>query len=187
MDSEKFRDGIIDIHTRQFGTAAEIIVMILKKCIESKKLEFDLVDINNNKVEVKASKVFKKQKLDMNIENFYEIIINNSNRNRLIKQKDVGKFEFDCNIQQIKVKLFDKMIYLLFFNDVIEIFEIEKKQIQRDEKINYSDKQHRGNIGEGQFHINNKTYDHHKKHYFIESITYTKLMNEAKKCKVFIK
>ena len=183
MSTQKFRDGIIDIHTRQFGTAAEVIVMIVKKCIGSKKLEFDLIDVNNNKVEVKASKVFKKQKLDMNIKNFYEIIMNNSNRERLIRQKDVDKFTFDCNIQQIKIKLFDKMIYLLFFKDVIEIFEIQKKQIQKDAKIHYSDKQHRGNVGEGQFHINNKTYGHHKKHYFIESITYTELMNEAKKCK----
>ena len=97
MSSEKFKDGIIDMHTRQFGTAAEIIIMILKGCIGSKKLEFDLVDIDSKKVEVKASKVFKKQKLDMNIENFYDIIISNSNRDRLIKQRDIKKFEFDCN------------------------------------------------------------------------------------------
>ena len=142
MSSEKFKDGIIDMHTRQFGTVAEIIIMILKGCIGSKKLEFDLVDIDSKKVEVKASKVFKKQKLDMNIENFYDIIISNSNRDRLIKQKNIKKFEFDCNIQQVKVKLFDTMIYLLFFNDVIEIFEITKKQILKDKKINYSNKQH---------------------------------------------
>ena len=30
MKSEKFRDGIIDMNTRQFGTTAEIIIMILK-------------------------------------------------------------------------------------------------------------------------------------------------------------
>ena len=183
-NSERFRDGIIDIHTRQFGTAAEIVIMIMQGCTESRKLEFDLMDINNKKVEVKASKVLKKQKLSMSVENFYDIVISNSNRNRLIKQRDIKKFEFDCNIQQIKVKLFDKMIYLLFFNDVIEVFEITKKQILKDKKINYSDKQHRGNIGEGQFHINNKTYDHHKKNYFIESITYEKLMQQARKCLV---
>ena len=90
-------------------------------------------------------------------------------------------------IQQIKVKLFDKMIYLLFFNDVIEIFEITKKQILKDKKISYSNKQHRGNTGEGQFHVNNKTYNHHKKTYFVESITYRTLMEETKKCLVLPK
>lgn len=181
MDSERFKDGIIDMNTRQFGTTAEIIVMILQNCIQSKKLEFDLIDINNHKIEVKASKVFRKQKLDLSVENFYHIIIRNSNRDRLIKQTDVQRHEFDCNIQQIKAQLFDKLIYLLFFNDVIEIFEITGKQIAKDKNIFYSDKQHRGNFGEGQFHINNKTYSHHKKNYFLEAISYAKLMQEAKR------
>ena len=26
MSTQKFRDGIIDIHTRQFGTVAEVVV-----------------------------------------------------------------------------------------------------------------------------------------------------------------
>ena len=122
----------------------------------------------------------EKQKLDMNIENFYDIMITNSNRNRLLLQKDVEKFEFDCNIQQIKTKLFDRLIYLLFFKNVIEIFEISGRQIQKDKRVFYSDRQHRGNIGEGQFHVNNKTYGHHKESYLVGSITYRELMGEAK-------
>ena len=182
-NSEKFRDGIIDMNTRQFGTVAEIVVMLLKNCMESKKLEFDLVDIHDKRVEVKASKVLKKQQLTITIENFYTIILNNSNRDRLIAQKDVKNFDFDCNIQQIKEKLFDRLVYLLFFEDIIEIIEINRKQIVKDKRIFYSRKQHRGNVGEGQFHVNNKTYDHHKKNYFLGSIPYKELMDEAeRKC-----
>ncbi len=182
-ESDKFRDGIIDINTRRFGTVAEVVVKTLKDCIDSKKLEFDLIDIDNNKVEVKASKVFRKQALDINTGSFYDIIINNSNRDRLLLQKETTTEYFDCNIQQIKIKLFDKLVYLLFFKNLIEIFEIDKKQIKKYKGILYSNKQHRGNLGEGQFHINNSTYEHHKTKYFIQSISYERLMEEAKKHK----
>ena len=132
------------------------------------------------RLKIKASKVLRQQKLDMNIDNFYNIIINNSNRDRLLSQKEIMGNEFDCNIQQVKTKLFDYLIYLLFFKDVIEIFQISKRSILRDKNIMYSDKQHRGNVGEGQFHINNRTYKHHKNKYFIDAITYEDLMKESK-------
>lgn len=181
VKSDKFREGIIDLNTRQFGTASEIIIEILKDYIGSGKLEFDLIDIDENKIEVKASKVYKKQRLALDITTFYDLILNNSNRDRLLLQKETSSQDFDCNIQQIKVNLFDKLIYLLFFRDVIEIFEIDSFRVKKDTAIAYSDNQHRGNVGEGQFHINNRTYGHHKKNYFIQSITYQALMLEAKK------
>ncbi len=181
MKSEKFRDGIIDINTRQFGTVAEIIVKMLKNCISSERLEFDLIDIDEQKIEVKASKVYRKQTLDLDVTTFYDLILNNSNRDRLLLQRETLTEKFDCNIQQIKIKLFDRLVYLLFFKDVIEIFEIDATKIKNDKTIVYSDRQHRGNIEEGQFHVNNRTYTHHKKNYFIKSITYQELMIEAKK------
>ena len=181
-NTSKFRDGLIDLNTRQFGTSAEVVIKILKDCIDSKKLEFDLIESDRHKIEVKASKVFRGQPLKLNVENFYELIIHNSNRDRLLSREEIKNEEFDCNIQQIKTKLFDKLVYLLFFKDVIEIFEIDAKEISDDKKnIRYSDKQHRGNKGEGQFHINNTTYNYHKKRYFIQAITYEKLMTEAEK------
>ncbi len=180
---DDFRDGIMNVHTRQFGTVAELVIRILKNHINSGKIHFDLIDIDNKKIEVKASRVFKKNELKMDIHNFYEIIMNNSNRGRLLNQKDVTKKDFDCNIQQIKTKYFDRLIYLLFFKDIIEIFEITNESILKDKEINYSNKQHAGNVGEGQFHINNQTYKHHKEKYFIESITYEKLIEECKKQK----
>ena len=43
----------------------------------------------------------------------------------------------------------------------------------------YCDKQHDGNIGEGQFHINNKTFIDHKQ-YLIKEISYQQLYNIIK-------
>ncbi len=181
-DIKRFRDGIIDVNTRQFGRVAEVIVKILRDLLESGDLKFDLIEeMTSNKIEVKASKVLRANKLKIDESNFYDVIIKNSNRDRLLATTDIDTKKFDCNIQQIKAKLFDKLVYLLFFKDAVEIFEVDCDAIVADPSILYVDKQHRGNIGEGQFHVNNKTYPHHKQNYFVRAVTYEELVNEAKR------
>ena len=176
MKEDLFRDGIISLHTRQFGTVVELFVQLLQDYQDSNQLDFDLFDPEGNRnIEVKSSRVFRKQSLKFNLDNLYDLIIKSSNRNRLLRQSQTTQEKFDCNIQQIKIGLFDTLYYLLFFFDVIEIFRIEKDEIRNDVNLNYSDKQHRGNEGEGQFHVNQKNYKYHKDKYFIQSVTYDEI------------
>jgi len=173
---DSFRNGIINLNTRRFGTVVELIVQLLKDYQESNQLDFDLFDPKTNqRIEVKSSRVFKKQTLNFTLDNLHDLIVNNSNRNRLLSQHQTILEKFDCNIQQVKIELFDTLYYLLFFYDVIEIFRIESNQIKSDTKLNYSDKQHKGNEGEGQFHVTQKSYQHHKENYFIQSATYEEI------------
>ena len=60
-----------------------------------------------------------------------------------------------------KRKEFDILYYGLFFADVIEIFKINSNEIA--DCPGYSDKQHRGNKGEGQFHLNQDNLAYHRK------------------------
>jgi len=173
---EAFREGIINLNTRQFGRFVELIVKLIKGFKDSTDLDFDLYDSKRKKtIEVKSSRVFKKQKINFKLNNLYDLIINNTNKNRLLKTNQVNTEKFDCNIQQIKSNLFDELYYLLFFYDKIEVFLIKKDQIKKDKKLKYSDKQHKGNKGEGQFHVNQDTYSYHKKKYFKQAITYTEI------------
>ena len=172
--SNELRDGIVGLNTRQFGRVVELIIKFIYKQKDSKDLAFDLID-GNIKIEVKAARVYRANKLDITIENLYDLIISNSNKNRLIKQSEINSQTFDCNIQQIKVKYFDYLYYVLFFNDIIEIYKIKSNRIVKDKKIQYSDKQHRGNSGEGQFHISNTNYLYHKENYFLSSLKYDEL------------
>ena len=72
------------------------------------------------------------------------------------------KERFDCNIQQVKPKLFDYLIYGIVFTDTTFVYKIHTSEV---ESINqYSNKQHRGNVGEGQFHIKNSNIDEHQKY-----------------------
>lgn len=179
--SDEFRDGIFNLNTRQFGRVVELIVAFIYKYRDSDDTAFDLID-NGHRIEVKGSRVLKDNKIDLTISELYYLITQNSNRNRLIEQIDATNVEFDCNIQQIKIDCFDYLYYCLFFSDTIEIFKIASKSIPTDKNIGFSDKQHRGNVGEGQFHITQANYAYHKSKYFNSSLTYEELKMRLLEC-----
>jgi hypothetical protein len=57
----------------------------------------------------------------------------------------------------------------------VQIFKITPDRINKD--IRYSDKQHFGNKGEGQFHLNNATYQYHLKNFMEAELTYDEVLN----------
>jgi hypothetical protein len=66
----------------------------------------------------------------------------------------------------------------LFFSDCIQIFRLESTEIKQNQnggRIYYSDFQHKGNIGEGQFHINPRTLQIHLDSYLYKTLTYDQL------------
>ena len=86
--------------------------------------------------------------------------------------------KFDCNIQQVKRREFDVLYYGLFFSDCIQIFRINRSEIKTCAEggdIGYADKQHKGNKGEGQFHITEKNLQVHLEKYFHKTLTYDEL------------
>jgi hypothetical protein len=74
----------------------------------------------------------------------------------------------------VKRAEFDILYYGLFFADCVVIFRINSDQI--GSQIYYSDKQHKGNVGEGQFHINQDTLQIHLDRYLYQKLTYDKLL-----------
>lgn len=91
-------DGIMALNTRQFGTVIELMVKIIYKMKDSDDLSFDL-SYQGSKIEVKG--VYKKNKLELNETNLYDVII--SNKNRLIKQKEIDRmiFQYTTNKKPI--------------------------------------------------------------------------------------
>ncbi len=171
---KEFRDAIFSLNTRRFGRIAELMIKKIYKFKDSENLAYDLID-NKLKIEVKFSTVLKKCKNIINEENIITEILNSNLSNRGISYTQSENFAFDCNIQQVKVKEFDVLFYGCFFQDKIMICKIKPDQILTDKNINYSDFQHRGNNGEGQFHINNITINHHIDNYLLTWLTYSEL------------
>lgn len=178
MDINEFRDGIFALRTRRFGSVAEIMIKKMYQLEDSHTVAYDKFDtLQNNRIEVKFSTVMKENDEKINESNVIEQCLKANIANRAMKYEDKEKYKFDCNIQQIKCHKFDILYYGLFFVDKILLFKMTSVQVKNCR--GYSDKQHDGNIGEGQFHINNDTFEYHKK-FLIKELDYTELYDILK-------
>lgn len=176
---EEFRDGIFSLNTRRFGKIAELMVKELFKLEDAQSDASGAYDLFSNvdqkKVEVKFSTVLKKCKENINSENVISQIMESNLETRMLEYGEITSVDFDCNIQQIKRKEFDVLYYGCFFSDKIMICKMNSNEIL--DCYGYSDKQHRGNEGEGQFHIKNDTIDFHLKKYLITWLSYEELFD----------
>ena len=179
MDGEKLRDGIFALRTRRFGSVAECMVKRLLNCSLARNLFHALYDdALHHRIEVKFSVVQKKAERSVTEQTVVRCIEESTAEKRMVSFSEWQKHEFDCNIQQVKRKEFDVLYYGLFFSDCIKIFRIERKNIKENRRggqIYYSDFQHKGNEGEGQFHINPRTLQVHLDHYLHKTLTYDEL------------
>lgn len=181
MNIKEFRDGIFALRTRRFGNIAEIMIKKLYNLSDSGELAYDKYDEKNKqKIEIKFSTVMKKNDEKINDKNAISQCLKANLANRAMKSSDITTFKFDCNIQQVKCCEFDILYYGLFFADKILIFKMTNKEVH--ECYRYSNKQHRNNEGEGQFHINNDTFEYHLKNFFIKELTYDELYSTLQKC-----
>jgi hypothetical protein len=175
MNGTTLRDGIFALHTRRFGTVAEVMVRRLIKCGRARNLFHDLYDdAKKHRIEVKFSRVQKQSETHIDEDTVLTCIEEATSANRLVAFESWRRVTFDCNIQQIKRKEFDVLYYGLFFSDCVKIFRINSNEIGG--RIYYSDKQHKGNVGEGQFHINQDTLAVHLETYLYQTITYDELL-----------
>lgn len=171
---KEFRDGIFALRTRRFGTVAEIMIKKLYDLDESGSLAFDKRDKDTSeRIEVKFSTVMKENDDKIRENNVIDQINKANLANRAMTSSDVGTYAFDCNIQQVKRNEFDVLYYGLFFADQIEIFKMDSSEVL--DCSGYSDKQHRGNEGEGQFHLNQDNLDYHRQHHLQRVLKYAEL------------
>lgn len=178
MTPEQLRDGIFALNTRRFGTVAEIMVKKLKQLDKGRSLFHDLYDTNaEQRIEVKFSRVG--QNLDKLTEtNLLECILKEQGTDRRVTFANWQQHKFLCNIQQVKRTEFEVLYYGMFFDDCVKIFRITPDKI--DASIGYGDKQHKGNTGEGQFHITEKTLQTHLDRFYQHTLTYQELLDLLK-------
>lgn len=171
---KEFRDGIFALRTRRFGTVAELMIKFLYGFRDSQSLAYDKKNIDTDeRIEVKFSTVMKENDDKIREDNAIEQCVKANLANRAMASFEVTKFNFDCNIQQIKCSEFDVLYYGLFFSDKIEVFKMMNLEVLSC--AGYSNKQHRGNEGEGQFHLNQDNIEFHRTNFLQKVITYEEL------------
>ena len=177
---EKLRDWIFNQNTRRVGQIAEDIIQKLFNLEKGHNQFHDLYDPNSNsRIEVKSSIVQEKHKNSSQLETVIKELQSQTftPKNRYIPFNDWQSYQFDCNIQQIKRDQFEVLYYVLFFYDKTLIFKMNSIDISTDDKIFYSNKQHKGNEGEGQFHINEKTLAYHYEKYLERLLEYSEIVS----------
>lgn len=175
MDGDELRDGIFALNTRRFGTVAEVLVKRLLNLGKGRNLFHDLYDdAANLRIEVKFSVARKQCETPVNEATVLQCIAEARSEERMMALADWETADFDCNIQQIKRTEFDVLYYGIFFSDCVVVFRINSADI--GSQIQYSDLQHKGNVGEGQFHINRRTMKTHLDSYLYNTLTYDVLL-----------
>lgn len=179
INGENLREGIFALRTRRFGSVAEYMVKRLNNLGASKSLFHDLYcTTHNRRIEVKFSTVMKKAEVKITEDTVLRCIDEARAEKRSVKFSEITTTDFDCNIQQVKRAEFDVLYYGLFFYDCIKIFKVESKDIKtklENGDMGYSNKQHKGNEGEGQFHVNKQTIAGHLERYLHATLTYAEL------------
>lgn len=171
---QEFRDGIFALRTRRFGTVAELMIETLYRFADSRNQFHDRYDeVGGNRIEIKFSTVMKANEARIRKDNIVDQCKKANLANRALDSKDLYEFDFDCNIQQVKRAEFDVLYYGLFFADRIAIFKISSEEVLRCP--GYSDFQHKGNEGEGQFHLNRASIDWHFQNQFVQWLSYEEL------------
>ena len=178
MDSnekiKEFRDGIFALRTRRFGTVAELMIESiyeLNKALNQFHDRYD--DVNDVRIEVKFSTVMKANDSVITARNVIDQVLKANLGNRAMRSDEIDIFPFDCNIQQIKRVEFDVLYYGLFFSDRIAIFKMSSDNVL--ECPGYSDFQHKGNEGEGQFHLNQGSIHYHLQRHLVQWLSYEEL------------
>ncbi len=164
--------NLLQMAPRPFGEKfGEWLVSILDTNLQKTNDNSHDLSLGEHRCEVKISRAFDKGLKDMP---FNKFLLTESNH-RFIKYNTNEKF--DCNIQQVKPKCFDFLIYGVFFDEIIYLFKVSSDQILNDKKIGYVGKQHRGNTGEGQFHIKRNNMKYHIDNFLYKQMTWNELVD----------
>lgn len=175
MDGAAFRDGVFALHTRRFGVVPELMIKRLAGLGTAKTIYHDLHDdVTHQRVEVKFSRVLRTHKAPIGYDNLLASVAAQRPEARMVPYPERTVAAYDCNIQQVKRAEFDLLYYGLFFADRVSIFRVAPGDI--GDRIGYSDKQHKGNTGEGQFHIKPGNIAYHEANFLYRSLSYDELV-----------
>ena len=174
----RFREGIFLLNTRRFGKIAEIMIKKIYHFDWSHSKYYDLYDLNNQqRIEVKFATVREKAIAPIDEKNVIEQVLNAKNASRPVPYLKRLTAQYDCNIQQVKKPMFDILYYGLFYKDKICICMIPSSNIDSNSCPGWSEKQHKGNANEGQFHIANDNVNLHLTNTLEKELSYEELFD----------
>jgi hypothetical protein len=171
---ELLKEAVFQLNTRRFGALTELFIKRLKSFDRSESIFYDLYDAAHGKrVEVKFSTVLNKCNTPLREDTLEAALREAVGGNRAVPFPTWSDSSFDCNIQQVKPSEFETLFYGLFFEDRVLVFKCTTADIAQ--MPSWSAKQHKGNVGEGQFHVTRRNLQYHLDHFLVQHISYPQL------------
>lgn len=105
--------------------------------------DYDAIDKNGQRIEIKASKVLQTRDNKAGSRSLLKRVLFEAEStpfSRYFDSKHRFTMDYDANIQNVKRDHFDVLIYALLFKDSIMIFQAHATDIQKGNFSNWSDK-----------------------------------------------
>ena len=183
---EKIRNGLFLASSRSYGE--QYIEPFIRKKYNLKdptSNDYDAVDQNGKKYEIKSCKVLKAIDNSKKLKTIIERILfenNNIMTNRLVLFSKCKTTTYLANVQNVKRDHFNYLIYVLLFKDCVKIFFTKKEEINHQSFFNWSDKHGRyDEFGKsGQFGINKNNIQWHLDNHLKDTVSYEEMKNVYK-------
>ena len=181
---EQFRNGMFLAPSRTYGeNFMEPIIRKIRGLFKSDTDENDALNYNGEPEEIKCSKVLLSRQNKKTSLSLSELIILETEKNvlnRLILFANRLTSKYGSNIQNVKRDHFSKLVYVLLFEDCIQIFESNKEDISKIP--NWCEKHGRYDaLGKsGQFNITKSNIEWHLENNLVATLTWDEVYEIAK-------
>lgn len=176
------RDGLFSASSRTYGeTYMEPAIRQILGLVKPSSSDHDAFDsVNNEKYEIKCSKVLKAKDKTKNNKLLTSILKEAKNNPllRMVSIKDRASTDYSANVQNVKRKHFDKLAYVLLFKEGIQVFVVPTSEVNKDNITSWSDKHGRYDIlgASGQFAVKRGNIAEHESKYFHSFVSWEKLV-----------
>lgn len=196
---------------KKTGILFEVVERHMHKLGKGTDVSHDAI-LGKERIEIKGSRVITQRNAMASI-NLFDCLL--GEERFFAPVQGALTYSYDCNIQQVKCRSFDRILYCLYFADAIIEFEMSSttlqafvansstgicthvkegldsdavgstigeanRRIAEKKQLAYSDFQHAGNEGEGQFHIKPSNILYHLVRYCKNVYSYSDFANVLK-------
>lgn len=176
--TKNVRDGLFLASSRSYGEQyIEPLVRAKYELIDPISNDHDGADSEGKLYEIKACKVLRATHNHKRAKSLLERILfenENATTNRLVAFAESQTAEYLANVQNVKRDHFDYLIYVLLFEDCIQIFSAKKEDIATGIFTSWSDKHGRyDELGKsGQFGISKRNIQWHLDNHLKDTVSY---------------
>ena len=181
--ADAVRDGLFQAASRTYAEQyLEPIIRAKFGLMPPPGGDYDAIDNNGNRFEIKASKVLQTRENRAGSRSLLNRVLYEAEGTPLSRYFDSEhRFtqNYDANIQNVKRDHFDFLIYALLFKDAVLIFQAHTSEIEKGKFSNWSDKHGRYDQEgkSGQFPISKINIKWHEERYLKCLMRYTEVVD----------